>query len=94
MIVRLLIILLSFLSVGFAQLLSTATRVSPSTLQTGAAQTNLYLNDLKGKRVGMVVNHTSRIGATHLVDSLPSLSVTIKTIFAPGSSSFSLLFLA
>ena len=67
---------------------------SPPTIQTGAAQTNLYLNDLKGKRVGMVVNHTSRIGATHLVDSLPSLSVTIKTIFAPGSSSFSLLFLA
>ena len=52
-------------------------------IQTGAAQTNLYLNDLKGKRVGMVVNHTSRIGPTHLVDSLLSLGVTIKTIFAP-----------
>ena len=53
------------------------------TIQTGVAQTNLYLSNLKGKRVGMVVNHTSRIGQTHLVDSLLSLGVTIRTIFAP-----------
>jgi uncharacterized protein YbbC (DUF1343 family) len=53
------------------------------TLQVGADQTNLYLPDLKGKRVGMVVNHTSRIGQTHLVDSLIARGVTIKTIFAP-----------
>lgn len=56
---------------------------SPPVIQTGAAQTNLYLNGLRGKRVGMVVNHTSRIGQTHLVDSLLALGVSIKTIFAP-----------
>ena len=31
----------------------------------------------------MVVNHTSRIGRTHLVDSLIARGITIKTIFAP-----------
>ncbi|MBC3785568.1 exo-beta-N-acetylmuramidase NamZ family protein [Spirosoma utsteinense] len=54
-----------------------------SQLLVGAAQTNLYLPALKGKRVGMVVNHTSRIGQTHLVDSLIARGITIKTIFAP-----------
>ncbi len=52
-------------------------------LQTGAEQTALYLPALRGKRVGMVVNHTSRIGQTHLVDSLMARGVTVKTIFAP-----------
>lgn len=31
----------------------------------------------------MVVNHTSQIGKTHLVDSLIARGVTVKTIFAP-----------
>ena len=56
-------------------------------IQPGADQTNLYVSTLQGKRVGMVVNHTSVIkregGYTHLVDSLKSLGITIKTIFAP-----------
>ncbi|WP_234733599.1 exo-beta-N-acetylmuramidase NamZ family protein [Tellurirhabdus bombi] len=53
------------------------------TIQTGAEQLPQYLPVLQGKRVGMVVNHTSIIGKTHLVDSLLSLGITIKTIFAP-----------
>ncbi|HEX9958365.1 MAG TPA: DUF1343 domain-containing protein [Fibrella sp.] len=52
-------------------------------LQTGAEQTKLYLNSLIGKRVGMVVNQTSTIRQTHLVDSLKALGVNIRTIFAP-----------
>ena len=57
------------LSLGFSllTLFCPAQTTRPPTLQTGAAQTNLYLNDLRGKRVGMVVNHTSQIGPTHLV---------------------------
>ncbi len=54
-----------------------------TTVVPGAEQTALYLPALKGKRVGMVVNHTSRIGKTHLVDSLLALGITVKTIFAP-----------
>ncbi|PWK24451.1 uncharacterized protein YbbC (DUF1343 family) [Arcicella aurantiaca] len=53
------------------------------TLKTGAEQTNLYVANLKGKTVALVVNHTSTIGKTHLADSLISLGVKIKTIFAP-----------
>ena len=52
-------------------------------IQTGAEQTQLYLTSLKGKRVGMVVNQTSTIRQTHVVDSLKALGVTIRTIFAP-----------
>ncbi len=60
------------------------TRTSEAgSIKTGAEQTNLYLPALKGKRVGLVVNHTSTIGKTHLADSLLSLGVAIKTIFAP-----------
>lgn len=54
-----------------------------SAVQTGADQMALYLPTLLGKRVGMVVNHTSRVGLAHLVDSLVARGVTIKTIFAP-----------
>lgn len=57
--------------------------IQTGSIQTGADQLNLYLPALKGKRVGMVVNHTSRIGHTHLVDSLLALGISIKTIFAP-----------
>jgi uncharacterized protein YbbC (DUF1343 family) len=51
--------------------------------KTGAEQTNLYVPDLKGKTVALVVNHTSTIGSTHLADSLVALGIKIKTIFAP-----------
>lgn len=50
---------------------------------TGAEQTHLYLNKLKGKKVAIVANPTSNIGHTHLVDSLFSLKINIKKIFAP-----------
>jgi uncharacterized protein YbbC (DUF1343 family) len=56
---------------------------SSKSLKTGAEQTNLYISDLKGKTVALVVNHTSTIGKTHLADSLLSLGIKIKTIFAP-----------
>lgn len=59
---------------------------SPASLgpiRTGAEQTQLYLPLLQGKRVGMVVNHTSLIANTHLVDSLQRLGMTITKIFAP-----------
>jgi uncharacterized protein YbbC (DUF1343 family) len=50
---------------------------------TGAERTGEYLPILKGKRVGAVVNHTSMIGTTHLIDSLLLLGVKIEKIFAP-----------
>ncbi|NBC82107.1 MAG: DUF1343 domain-containing protein [Bacteroidetes bacterium] len=52
-------------------------------LLTGAEQTNLYLPDIENKKVGVVVNHTSFISGTHLIDSLISLDIHIQYIFTP-----------
>lgn len=52
-------------------------------VKTGADRIVEFLPDLKGKTVALVVNHTSTIKRTHLADSLLSLGVKIKTIFAP-----------
>lgn len=51
----------------------------------GADRTELYINELKGKSVGMVVNPTSIIGPkkTTTVDSLLKRGIRIKKIFGP-----------
>ncbi|MFM7725998.1 MAG: exo-beta-N-acetylmuramidase NamZ domain-containing protein, partial [Flavobacteriales bacterium] len=49
----------------------------------GAAQIERYMPELHGKHVGLVANQTSRIGQTHLVDTLLRLGVDIKAVFAP-----------
>ncbi len=52
---------------------------------TGADQINLYIDYLKGKNIGMVINQTSVIGKnlTLSVDTLLKLGITIKKIFGP-----------
>ena len=50
---------------------------------TGAEQLNEFTEKLKDKRVGLVVNHTSLVGKTHLVDTLKSLGINIIKIFGP-----------
>lgn len=52
-------------------------------IKVGAAQLELYLPQLKDKTIALVVNQTSTIGNQHLVDSLLTLGIHIKTIFAP-----------
>lgn len=49
----------------------------------GAERFDEYVPLLKGKRVGMIVNNTSVIGNTHVVDTLLKLGIDIKKIFAP-----------
>jgi uncharacterized protein YbbC (DUF1343 family) len=51
--------------------------------QPAVYQLHSFLPKLKGKKVGLVVNQTSTIGSTHLVDTLLKLKVNIKLIFAP-----------
>ncbi|PYE80105.1 uncharacterized protein YbbC (DUF1343 family) [Winogradskyella epiphytica] len=63
------------------------------TISVGANRTALYLPLLQGKRVGIVANQTSVIFkdqakhnsnySTHIVDSLLSLNVDVKRVFAP-----------
>ncbi len=55
----------------------------PKSILTGASRTDLYLDLLQNKNVALLVNQTSMIGNTHLTDSLLSLGVSIKKIFAP-----------
>ncbi|MFD0963390.1 exo-beta-N-acetylmuramidase NamZ family protein [Pseudofulvibacter geojedonensis] len=54
---------------------------------TGANQTENYLPLIKNKTVGVVANQTSVIfttnNYTHLVDSLLTLNINIKKVFAP-----------
>ncbi|MBH0091256.1 exo-beta-N-acetylmuramidase NamZ domain-containing protein [Pseudoalteromonas sp. NSLLW218] len=54
-----------------------------NSLVVGAQQYAKYLPQLKNKRVGLVVNQTSTIGQTHLVDALLAKSINITKIFAP-----------
>lgn len=43
----------------------------------------VHLDDLRSKKLGLVVNQTSMIGNTHLVDTLLKLGCHITAIFAP-----------
>ncbi|MDR2962267.1 MAG: DUF1343 domain-containing protein [Bacteroidales bacterium] len=52
-------------------------------IRTGAECMNEYVPHLKGKRVGLVANHTSTVGSTHLLDTLLSLQVKVATVFSP-----------
>jgi len=52
-------------------------------LRTGTDQLEHYLPLLKDKKIGLVVNHTSLIGTTHLVDTLYNLKSYVSRIFVP-----------
>lgn len=53
------------------------------TVVTGAGQPEQYLPLLKGKNVGLVVNHTARVDEKHLLDFLLEQGVEVARIFAP-----------
>lgn len=53
-------------------------------LKLGIERTQEYIPQLAGKKVGLVVNHTTLFpNGTHLADSLVALGVNVETIFAP-----------
>jgi uncharacterized protein YbbC (DUF1343 family) len=49
----------------------------------GAARFDAYLTQLKGKKIGLVVNQTSLVEQTHLADTLLKQGIQIGVIFAP-----------
>lgn len=55
----------------------------PLTITTGAEQMEQYLPSLKGKSVALLINHTSLVGKTHLLDTLLASNVDVVKIFAP-----------
>ena len=77
---RSILFLLTFLSLAASCQTKEATT---DEITVGAAHFNLYLPLLKGKNVALVINQTSMLGNTHLVDTLLSQGVSIKKIFAP-----------
>lgn len=52
-------------------------------LKVGAEQMGEYLPLLEHKNIALVVNQTSIVGNVHLVDTLLSKTIEIKSIFAP-----------
>ena len=52
-------------------------------VMVGAERTDIYLPVLQGKRIGVVANHTARVGTTHLVDTLLSAGMNVVQVFAP-----------
>lgn len=52
-------------------------------LQTGAERSDLYLPLLTGKKIGLVVNHTSKVDEQHLLDFLLGNEIGVKKIFSP-----------
>ncbi|PHS19134.1 MAG: hypothetical protein COA86_05570 [Kangiella sp.] len=67
-----------FLSIGMAK------NANPHLeIKTGADRSEQYLPRLKGKRVGVLVNPTSRTQGQHLVDFLVGKGINVALIFAP-----------
>ncbi|MCA6075366.1 exo-beta-N-acetylmuramidase NamZ domain-containing protein [Fulvivirga sedimenti] len=60
-----------------------ATAEVPAELTLGAARMDVYLPLLEGKRVALLVNHTSLLNDVHLVDTLLSRNINIVKVFAP-----------
>ena len=67
----------------FGLLLASLGAPAQNRIETGAEQTGRYLPLLEGRRVGIMTNHTGTVGRTHLVDTLRSLGVDIRVVFAP-----------
>lgn len=58
--------------------------VEHKTVRTGAEMLiDNYLDELDGKRVGLVMNPTARIGDTHMLDTLMARGVNVEALYAP-----------
>ncbi len=52
-------------------------------IKCGADRTELYLPLIEGKKIGLLTNRSGLCGGVHLVDTLTSLGIDIRYIFAP-----------
>jgi len=67
----------------FSIALVKAEQVKSAEIIVAAEQPSRYLPLLENKRVGLIVNQTSRVKEQHLVDYLLNKGVKVKVIFAP-----------
>ena len=79
-----------FISVWFLSILSglhivivSANQPLSTDITVGAEQYALYYPLLKDKRIGLIVNQTSRVKDQHLVDYLLARGLHVEMIFAP-----------
>lgn len=56
---------------------------SPGHIVPGAERMDRYIRLLEGKRVAVFANQTSRVGTTHLVDTLLARGIRVVRIFSP-----------
>ena len=54
-----------------------------SEIKVGSEKMNEYLNKISNKSLGLLVNHSSSVSRTHLIDTLISKNINIKKIFSP-----------
>ena len=54
-----------------------------SSVKVGAEKINKYLSIISNKSVGLLVNHSSTVNETHLIEILISKNINIKKIFSP-----------
>jgi uncharacterized protein YbbC (DUF1343 family) len=73
----------SSLIIAIAAITSCVAEPAPVRLTVGAEHTEKYLPLLKGRRVGVVSNHTGMVESRHLVDTLLALGVDVELVFAP-----------
>jgi uncharacterized protein YbbC (DUF1343 family) len=57
--------------------------ISNNGIVPAADQMDKYLPLLKGKKVALLVNHTSTVGQQHLIDALLKEGINIKVVFGP-----------
>ncbi len=57
--------------------------INKKNIIVGAERLNDYLDIICNKSVGLLVNHTSKIKNSHLVDTLVNRNIKIKKIFSP-----------
>jgi len=75
-------------TIGSTENLTTGTiedakKESIQKLKLAIERTDLYLDTLRNKRVGVVSNQTGMIGTTHLVDTLIASGINVVKVFAP-----------
>ena len=73
-----------FLAIIFLFSLSLASAQVGERGVAGAERLSEYTHLLEGRRVGVLANHSSRVGSAHLVDTLLASGVDVTVIFAPA----------
>ena len=70
--------------------LLTCVAADASHITVGAARTDQYINDLKGKRIALFSNHTGMVGDKHTLDIMLENGLDVRAIFSPEHGSLTL----